>query len=499
MVTREAVVAFIAEASEIQDSEALAAERGWDHVALAGVIKSLEAAGMVTSEPLKREAWKLTEEAEGYRANGSPEAQVFNFLSSRQGAATNGDIDAALGEVAKIGFSLAMKNKWIQVDKATKQVTAATTSITDATQADLVAFPDLPKERLDQLKKRKLVQLVKSTSFHSRRTESFSTDVRKKETAITAEMCSKGTWAAESFKPINLTNVSGIPCQGGHLHPLMKVKQEIRQILLLMGFEEMPTNRWVESSFWNFDSLFQPQQHPARDAHDTFFIESPSRAQNIPRDYLERVKEMHEHGGHGSTGWNYTWSEDEARKTILRTHTTAVSARMLKLFAEDYEKTGVFKPRKCFSIDRVFRNETLDATHLAEFHQVEGFVADRGLGLGHLIGVLKEFFRRQGITNLRFKPAFNPYTEPSMEIFGFHPMLNKWVELGNSGIFRPEMLLPMGLPEDVTVIAWGVSLERPTMINYGIANIRDLFGFKQDIAVTKKNPVCWIKATEVAA
>jgi len=86
-----------------------------------------------------------------------------------------------------------------------------------------------------------------------------------------------------------------------------------------------------------------------------------------------------------------------------------------------------------------------------------------------------------------------------MEIFGFHPMLNKWVELGNSGIFRPEMLLPMGLPEDVTVIAWGVSLERPTMINYGIANIRDLFGFKQDIAVTKKNPVCWIKATEVAA
>jgi len=278
------------------------------------------------------------------------------------------------------------------------------------------------------------------------------------------------------------------------LHPLLKVRAEIRNILLLLGFEEMNTQQWVESSFWNFDTLYQPQQHPARDAHDTFFIESPAKAQDLPEDYVERVRTMHEKGGQGSTGWKYDWSMDEACKNIMRTHTTAVSARTLYKIGQEYVKTGNFTPRKFFSIDRVFRNETLDATHLAEFHQVEGLVADRGIGLGHLIGVIREFFRRMGMTNLRFKPAYNPYTEPSMEIFAFHPLLDKWVEVGNSGVFRPEMLLPMGLPQDVSVIAWGISVERPTMIQYVIANIRDLFGFKQDLAASRTNPVAWIKA-----
>jgi tRNA synthetases class II core domain (F) len=138
---------------------------------------------------------------------------------------------------------------------------------------------------------------------------------------------------------------------------------------------------------------------------------------------------------------------------------------------------GGFTPKKYFSIDRVFRNEAMDATHLCEFHQVEGLVADRNLNLGHLIGTIRTFFEKIGITQLRFKPAYNPYTEPSMEIFGYHPELKKWTEIGNSGMFRPEMLRPMGLPEDVRVIAWGLSLERPTMIKYKIENIRDLFGY----------------------
>lgn len=144
----------------------------------------------------------------------------------------------------------------------------------------------------------------------------------------------------------------------------------------------------------------------------------------------------------------------------MRTHTTAVSAKMLFKLAQQKE----FTPQKYFSIDRVFRNETLDATHLAEFHQIEGLIADKNLGLGHLKKVIKQFFHKIGITQLWFKPAYNPYTEPSMEIFGYHPLLKKKIELGNSGIFRPEMLKPMGLPDDVNVIAWGLSLERPTMI-----------------------------------
>ena len=150
--------------------------------------------------------------------------------------------------------------------------------------------------------------------------------------------------------------------------------------------------------------------------------------------------------------------------------------------------------------------------HLAEFHQVEGVVADYDLSLGDLIGVITEFFKRMGITQLRFKPAYNPYTEPSMEIFGYHPQLKKWTEIGNSGtsrvslanvslphspvrmlqsgIFRPEMLQPMGLPANVRVIAWGISLERPTMIRYQIDNIRTLFGHKVKVTKTRDSPLC---------
>ena len=146
------------------------------------------------------------------------------------------------------------------------------------------------------------------------------------------------------------------------------------------------------------------------------------------------------------------------------------------------------RPARYFSIDRVFRNETVDATHLAEFHQVEGVIADYNLTLGGLIGFMEVFFAKMGIQKLRFKPAYNPYTEPSMEIFGYHDGLGKWVEIGNSGMFRPEMLQPMGLPEDMRVYGWGLSLERPTMIKYQVSNIRELLGHKVDLGFVESNP-----------
>lgn len=262
----------------------------------------------------------------------------------------------------------------------------------------------------------------------------------------------------------------------------------------------MPTASYVESAFWCFDTLFVPQQHPARDLQDTFYLSDPSTSLPPPKEYYDSVAKVHEHGGYGSLGYRAPWNESESRKLLLRTHTTASSARLLKEIAS---QPGGFKPAKLFSIDRVFRNETLDATHLAEFHQVEGVVADKNLTLADLIGELrgpgylticfltdpssgfmKTFFNKMGIHQLRFKPAYNPYTEvrfrfvllvtqslnynpqPSMEIFAFHPQLKKWVEIGNSGMFRPEMLEPMGFPKDVRVHGWGLSLERPTMIRY---------------------------------
>uniref|UniRef100_A0A6V0KF54 phenylalanine--tRNA ligase n=1 Tax=Zooxanthella nutricula TaxID=1333877 RepID=A0A6V0KF54_9DINO len=487
---KDAVVGALEELGEIKDSVALASEKGWDHNGLVGVIKSLEALAWVKSTPHKIEGWKLTPEGEEYSRKGSPEVQVFNLVKER-GSATKDDLEQALGEAGKVGVNVASKNRWISMDKATKAFTALKDAVEDEAKSDLLGLAGLPAAKLSELKKRKLAAQVSTTSYKVTKSENFG-DRREVVAEMTSELIQKGTWKDVQFKALNL-NASGIRNRGGALHPLMKVRTEVRNVLLLMGFEEMETNQWVESSFWNFDTLYQPQQHPARDAHDTFFMESPAKAQNLPQEYLKAVKEMHERGGRGSTGWNYDWSEDEARKNILRTHTTSVSSRTLHKMAQEYKKTGVFTPRKYFSIDRVFRNETLDATHLAEFHQVEGFIADRNLGLGHLIGVLKEFFLRLGVTGLKFKPAYNPYTEPSMEIFGYHPVLKKTVELGNSGVFRPEMLLPMGLPEDVTVVAWGVGLERTATQKMGIRGLREIFSHEVDLATTKKQAFTWFR------
>eukprot|EP00928_Gymnodinium_smaydae_P026107 TRINITY_DN2059_c0_g1_i1.p1 TRINITY_DN2059_c0_g1~~TRINITY_DN2059_c0_g1_i1.p1 ORF type:complete len:501 (-),score=108.63 TRINITY_DN2059_c0_g1_i1:96-1598(-) len=494
---KDDVLTLLKENGEIPDSEKLAGERSWDHDKIVGVLKSLAAMDQVVLEPMKRDGWKLTEEGEQIVKNGAPEARVFEAVVAANGTANNASLEQSLGkDVVKVGVSAAMKNKWITIDKATKTISPACDKITDAVKAELAALSGLKDEQLDALKKRKLIAKTSLTAYRTKCSENFVGSAKKAAADITEEMIRKGTWSETSFKSLNFHKTLGAPSNGGHLHPLSKVRTEIRQVLTLMGFEEMCTNQWVESSFWNFDSLFQPQQHPARDAHDTFFIESPSRAQNIDPEYMASVKDMHENGGMGSIGWRYDWSADEARKNLLRTHTTAVSARTLHKLAEDYKRTGVFTPKKYFSIDRVFRNETLDATHLAEFHQVEGFVADRNLGLGHLIGVLKEFFARVGISKLRYKPAYNPYTEPSMEIFGYHPQLKKWIEVGNSGVFRPEMLLPMGLPPDVTVVAWGIGLERWAALLYNVRSIKDLFSCQQDIALSKRNPVCWLKRAE---
>jgi len=204
----------------------------------------------------------------------------------------------------------------------------------------------------------------------------------------------------------------------------------------------------------------------------------------LPPAYLKKVKQVHEKGGFGSIGYRTPWSEKEAHKLCLRTHTTAISAQVLYELGKK-----PFKPKRYFSIDRVFRNETLDKSHLAEFHQIEGFVADYNLNLGHLLGMCREFFSKVGISNVRFKPAYNPYTEPSMEIFGYSEPLKKWMEVGNSGIFRPEMLRPMGIPEDVKVIAWGFGLERQMMLMFNVDNIRDLMGPKVKVNTVRNAPI----------
>uniref|UniRef100_A0A8C8D9A1 Phenylalanine--tRNA ligase alpha subunit n=1 Tax=Oncorhynchus tshawytscha TaxID=74940 RepID=A0A8C8D9A1_ONCTS len=441
------------------DSQDVATSLGVDHQAIVGAVKSLQALGdVISAEQRSSKHWELTGEGCEIAEQGSHEARVVSSIPE-EGMPQSQLMKLAFG---KVGFSKAMSNKWIRLDKGHE------------------GGPRIFKtvERLEDLVRDKLLLVQKGQA--SQLEEKEKNELKKRK--LLSEV---GSWKEKKFKPYNF-EAMGVALDCGHLHPLMKVRTQFRQIFLEMGFTEMPTNNFIESSFWNFDSLFQPQQHPARDQHDTFFLSDPAQAHEFPQDYLERVRKVHSEGGFGSQGYKYDWKIEEAQKNILRTHTTAVSARMLYKLAQQ-EK---FTPVKYFSIDRVFRNETLDATHLAEFHQIEGVVADFGLTLGDLMGILHQFFNKLGITKLRFKPAYNPYTEPSMEVFSYHEGLKKWVEVGNSGMFRPEMLLPMGLPEGVTVIAWGLSLERPTMIKYGINNIRELVGHKVNLQMVYDSPVC---------
>lgn len=469
------------------DTLKLASEFNEDHQKIVGAVKSLEALEMVVSDTVKNTKWELTEEGQLVAEKGSHEAVLYHSVPD--GGIAQAEIMKTVPN-AKVGFSKAMSAGWILIDKSggaplvKKKVETITDTVQDYLNEIKKGIDNLPDNVRNDYKKRKLLQEVTLKSFLLSKGPQFATSIKKLETDLTTEMLQSGSWKTLEFKPYNF-DALGQPPESGHLHPLLKVRSEFREIFLEMGFTEMPTNNYVESSFWNFDALFQPQQHPARDAHDTFFVSNPAMTTKFPMDYLERVKKVHSEGGYGSQGYRYSWKIEEAQKNLLRTHTTAVSARMLYKVAQEG-----FRPQKYFSIDKVFRNETLDATHLAEFHQVEGVVADRGLGLADLIGVLDTFFKRLGFDQLQFKPAYNPYTEPSMEIFAFHNGLNKWIEIGNSGVFRPEMLLPMGLPEDVNVIAWGLSLERPTMIKYGLNNIRDLVGPKVDLQMVQSNPIC---------
>ncbi|RVX12395.1 Phenylalanine--tRNA ligase alpha subunit, cytoplasmic [Vitis vinifera] len=498
-MAEEAILGHLEKNVEISDSGDFASQSGIDHNEIVNVIKSLHGFRLVDAQDIKREKWVLTDEGKLYAAAGSPEVQLF--LAVPPEGISREELQRKVDpSVYKIGCSQAIKNKWLEIGK--QQVSRKVQQVEDTAKDLLTRIQNeeaLSQADIDALKRRKLIALQTWKGYSVRKGPNYAPKRKKVATDLTRENLQRGDWKELEFKEYNF-NAKGQSAEGGHLHPLLKVRRQLQMIFLQMGFEEMPTNNFVESSFWNFDALFQPQQHPARDSHDTFFLQAPSTTKMLPEDYVERVKHVHEHGGYGSRGYGYDWKREEANKNLLRTHTTAVSSRMLYLLAQvekflrfirgDVYELKPFAPKKYYSIDRVFRNEAVDRTHLAEFHQIEGLVCDRGLTLGDLIGVLQDFFSRLGMSQLRFKPAYNPYTEPSMEIFSYHEGLKKWVEIGNSGMFRPEMLLPMGLPEDVRVIAWGLSLERPTMILYGVDNIRDLFGHKVDLGLIKRNPIC---------
>lgn len=265
---------------------------------------------------------------------------------------------------------------------------------------------------------------------------------------------------------------------GGKKHFVSEAIEHGKKIWLELGFEEMAGAK-TQTSFWNFDALFTSQDHPVREMQDTFFIKN-TEGKLPEKKFVEQVKKSHESGVAGSKGWDYSWKSDEARRVVLRTHTTALSAATLsKIKISDL-------PKKYFAIGKCFRNETVDWSHGFEFNQSEGIVVDRNANFSHLLGYLKEFYNKMGFSEIKFTPSFFPYTEPSLEIYAYHNEKQKWIELGGAGIFRPEVTVPL-LGEAIPVLAWGPGFDRLMIMAYKIADLREVY--KNDLKFLRERKV----------
>jgi len=286
-------------------------------------------------------------------------------------------------------------------------------------------------------------------------------------------------WKGKKFRRYDVT--SPVPeIFYGKRHFVNQAIDYGRKIWTEMGFKEMKGNL-VQSSFWNFDALFTAQDHPVREMQDTFFIDKKT---SLPeKEIVEAVKKSHEQGVDKSKGWNYVWSEEEAKKLVLRTHTTCLSAQTLAKIKKQK------LPQKFFNIGKCFRNETVDWSHGFEFNQTDGIVVDKNANFRHLLGYLKQFFNKMGFEKIRFNPAYFPYTEPSVEINVWHPEKKCWLELGGAGMFRPEVTIPL-LGEHIPVLAWGPGFDRTLMDYYEIKDLRELY--KNNLTQLRKIKQ-WIK------
>jgi phenylalanyl-tRNA synthetase alpha chain len=208
-----------------------------------------------------------------------------------------------------------------------------------------------------------------------------------------------------------------------------------------------------------------PQFHSARDIHDVFYIKEPQYAKEIENPYLDNVAKTHENGWKtGSRGWNYTFDRNFTKRLILRSQGTVLSAKNL---------TKAKVPARYFGVARCFRPDTVDATHAADFYQTEGIALGEDVNLKNLLGLLQVFAKEvAGAKEVKYVPAYFPFTEPSVEVHIKHDVLG-WFELGGSGIFRPEVTEPLGIK--VPVLAWGLGIDRMALMSLGLNDLRDLF------------------------
>ncbi len=419
---------------------------------------------------------------------GLPEIIIFNILKdfgevdldklkSLVASMETGDFKAGLGKLAsqkiisitrsdgkRVVKLLSRSSRYI--DKVNKMVKLL---LDNPNGVDVAKLDSEAKKIINELSKRPGIiiekEIRKTFVSPGEKLEYVIKELGEEITSLTPEIIVSGLWKKKRFKEYDL-NERVFIATPAKLHPIHELVNEIREIFLNMGFIEA-RGPLVELAFVNFDMLFQPQDHPARDMQDTFYIKHPKYGTiHYPKEVVEHVKETHESGWRtGSTGWGGKWSIDEAKKLLLRTHTTAVSVRKVYELGET--------EAKIFSIGKVFRNETVDYKHLAEFMQIDGIVISKNGNVRELMGIIKEFYTRLGFKNVKFWPSYFPYTEPSLQPSIYVDKWGKWLELGGAGIFRPEVTYPLGVKWPV--LAWGLGIERILMIKYDLDDIRIIY------------------------
>jgi len=434
----------------------------------------LRSKGLVEISEKSAILYSINNEGRKYAEEGLPERRAAEWLN-QFGDAPVEDLPLDEDEKKVVVGWLKRKN-FVELEKTETGLKLIPTGNLDETpdepllvllNRNPIPEKEIGKEGFALLKGRQLIETKEEVDRKfSLTAEGKKFDIKSLEDSLvgelTPEIIQSGSWKDKDFQKYRL-DTHAEPIDHATLHPLTRFTEEIRSIFLQMGFTEIEGD-YVESAFWNMDALFIPQDHPARELQDTFYLSEPASFVINDDETLNRVKAIHEDGGETeSTGWGSDWSREIAQQALLRTHTTVGTIRYLSENSEP--------PIRVFSVGRVFRREALDATHLPEFTQVEGIIVEPEANFGMLIGVLKEFYRRMGFPDVRVRPAYFPYTEPSMEVevkFG-----DSWLELGGSGIFRPEVTAPFGI--DCPVLAWGLGLERLAMLRLGIKDIRMLY------------------------
>ncbi|MFA5331549.1 MAG: phenylalanine--tRNA ligase subunit alpha [Methanoregula sp.] len=434
----------------------------WAHLAMDN--------GLVTLERIVEKSYAYTEEGLAYRAAGLPETQLLSAI---------GDAGTTLAELQKhpafkIGFGQLRKKGLVTVSgTGIAKSPGASTADDEAALAD----PKTAGEKARELIKRKLLSETETVRYtvaltpSGVKTSAAGLDLTEEIGTLNRDQILSGSWKTANLRKYDIHKLPKT-AYPGKSHPYQRLIDEMRQILLEMGFTEMHGGI-VQSAFWNFDALFQPQDHPAREMQDTFYLKEEAP---LPEGW-ERLRDMHEHGGEtSSTGWGGKWNPGKAKQCVLRTHTTSLSIQYLVNHPEP--------PVKAFCIGRVYRREAIDPTHTPEFEQLEGIVMDKGVTFRHLLGFLKEFYQRMGFEDVRFRPGFFPYTEPSVEPEIWVDGLG-WVEMGGAGVFRQEVTAPWGVT--CPVLAWGLGVSRVAMLRLGLKDLRQLY--QSDLEWIRNSPV----------